>query len=136
MVCLIVIALSFEPNLYWFSYYSVDYRLGFVRCGLAGEILDLFPSGLHLTGLRTMRWLQPALFIVALVAVARKVAFGFSASERRLKIALLIPVLPFGFAFAVFSMHPDLFGVFALSAFALVLTGVKTNRSIMVSSAA
>lgn len=133
---LVVLASAFEPDLYWFSYYSVDYTLGFVRRGLAGEMLDLFPAGHYFTGLHILRWLPSTFFIVGLVAVAWTAAVRFGRSERRLMLALLIAVLPFGFAFAVFSAHPDLFAGAALAGFAVALTSAQNDRSILLTSAA
>ena len=72
------------------NYYAVDYRQGFVRRGLAGQILDLFPADRYFTGLLILRWLVPALFLVGLAAVAWTVAVRFGRSERRLMLALLI----------------------------------------------
>ncbi|MFW3112686.1 hypothetical protein MHAE_02845 [Mycobacterium haemophilum DSM 44634] len=131
LAALVVLAIAFEPDLYWFSYYSVDYTLGFVRRGLAGEMLDLFPAGHYFTGLHTLRWLSSTFFIGGLVAVAVR----FGRSERRLMLALLIAVLPFGFAFAVLSAHPDLFAGAALAGFAVTLASVKGDRSILFASA-
>jgi hypothetical protein len=124
-----------EPQIWWFTYFSVDYRLGFVRRGLAGEILDFFPAHLYFTGLLTLRWLVSTLFIIGLAAVAWTVAVKFGRSERRLMLALLIPVLPFGFAAAIYAPHPDLLAGAALAAFAATLASVKEDRTILSASA-
>ncbi|WP_045843344.1 hypothetical protein [Mycobacterium lepromatosis] len=50
-------------------------------------------------------------------------------------LALLIAVLPFGFAVTVFSEHPDLFTGIALARFAVTLASAKIDRSILFSSA-
>lgn len=136
LACMVAIAIAFEPEMYFFSYFSVDYTLGFVRRGLAGEMLDLFPADRYFTGLWTLRWLVSASFIVSLVVVAWTVAIRFGRSERRLMLALLIPVLPFGFAFAVFCPHSDLFAGAALAGFAAALAAVKEDRSVLFTSAA
>lgn len=88
----VAFASVFEPNLQFFSYYAIDYSQGFVRRGLAGEILDLFPADLYFTGLLILRWIVPALFVVGIAEVAWTVAVRFGRSERRLMLALLIPV--------------------------------------------
>jgi hypothetical protein len=132
---LVLLAITFEPDLYWFSYYAVDYTLGFVRRGLAGEMLDLFPVAHYFTGLRTLRWLPSVFFVVGLVTVAWAAAKR-GGSERRLMLALLTPALPFGFAFAVFSASPHLFGGVALAGFAMALASTKRDRSILFASAA
>ena len=130
----IAFACLFEPNLQFFSYYAVDYNQGFVRRGLAGEILDLFSAAHYFTGLLILRWLVPALFVVGIAAVAWTVAVRFGRSERRLMLALLIPVLPFGFVHAVVLPTPDLLGGAALAVFAVVLASAKTDRSLLFAS--
>lgn len=133
---LVYVAVVFEPDLYWFSYYSLDYSSGFIRRGLAGELLRLFPTDSYFTGLRTLRWLEPSIYIAGLLVVARTVAIRYGRSERRLMLALFIPVLPFGFAFAVLSAHPDLYGGAALAVFATVLASTQKDRAILLASAA
>ncbi|MDT7759105.1 MAG: hypothetical protein QOH27_5003 [Mycobacterium sp.] len=137
LTCLVAVALTaFVPQMYFFSYFSVDYTLGFARRGLAGELLDLFPADQYFTGLLTLRWLVSALFIVSLGAVAYTATVRFGRSERRLMLALLLPVLPFGFAFAIFCPHTDLLGAAALAAFAAMLGWCNEDRSIVLGSTA
>jgi hypothetical protein len=131
----IALAALFEPNLQFFSYYAINYDQGFVRRGLAGELLDLFPADLYFTGLLILRWLVPALFVAAIAVVAWTVAVRFGRSERRLMLALLIPMLPFGFARAVVVPTPDLVGAAALAVFAVTLVVVTKDRSLLVASA-
>lgn len=125
----------YQPQIWWFSYFSVDYRLGFVRRGLAGEMVDLFPADLYFTGLLTLRWLVSALFIIGLMPVAWTVAVRFGRSERRLMLALLIPVLPFGFGAAIYAPQPDLLAGAALAMFAAGLASMKGGRPILLASA-
>jgi len=132
---LTAIALTVVPDAYWYSYYSVDYTLGFVRRGLAGELLAVFGDQSYFTGLRVLRWFPTVFFVAGLAAVAWSVAIRSGRSERRLLMALLIPVLPFGFAFALFSARTDLFGAAALAAFAVALTTLTTARSVVTASA-
>src|SRR5215510_2559789 len=66
----VALAVLFEPNLQFFSYYAINYDQGFVRRGLAGELLRLFPADHYFTGLLILRWLIPALFVIGLAAVA------------------------------------------------------------------
>ena len=134
MASWVVFASVYEPNLQFFPYYAVDYSQGFVRRGLGGEILDLFPADLYFTGLLVLRWLVPALFGVGIAAVAWTVAVRFGRSERRLMLALLTPVLPFGFVHAVMLPTPDLLGEAALAVFAIVLASAKRERSLPVAS--
>jgi len=123
-----------EPNLQFFAYYAVNYDQGFVRRGLGGEILGLFPADSYFTGLLILRWLVTALFGAGIAAVAWAVALKFGRSERRLMLALLIPMLPLGVAHAVVLPTPDLVGEAVLAVFAVVLTSVKTRRSLLVAS--
>ncbi|MGO9228388.1 MAG: hypothetical protein ACLQKA_04125, partial [Bryobacteraceae bacterium] len=80
------------------------------------------------------RWLVPALFGVGIAAVAWTVAVRFGRSERRLMLALLIPMLPLGFVHAVVLPTPDLLGEAALAVFAVVLASAKRDRSLLVAS--
>ncbi len=131
---LLAIAVTVMPDLYWYSYFAVDYSLGFIRRGLAGELLGLFGPEHYFAGLRVLRWLPTVLFVAGLAAVAW--AVRPRRSERRLLLALLIPVLPFGFAFGVFSARTDLLAATALAVFACVLTLLHRTRSVLAASAA
>ncbi len=133
---LTAIALTFIPDLYWFSYYAVDYRMGFVRRGLAGELTKLFGEDRYFSGLAMLRWAPTILYSGGLALVAWVVAKRSGVSERRIMLALLIPVLPFGFAFALFSARPDLFGAAALLAFAAALKCSDSDRSVVIASTA
>lgn len=131
----VVLASLYESNVYFFTYYAVDYENGFVRRGLAGEILNLFPADFYFTGQLILRWLVPGIFLVGLSAVAWAVGFRHGRSERRLMLALLIPVLPFGFAGAVVNAQPNLVGEAALAGFAVAVAVLNTERSILAASA-
>jgi len=130
----VVFASIYEPDLQFFPYYAVDYSQGFVRRGLGGAILNLFPADLYFTGLLILRWLVPALFGVGIAAVAWTVAVRFGRAERRLMLALLTLVLPFGVVHAVVLPTPDLLGEAALAAFAVALASAKRDRSLPVAS--
>ena len=132
---LTLIAVTVVPDGYWFSYYSVDYTLGFVRRGLAGELVGLVPGDDYFTSLQILRWFPTVFFVLGLAVVARTVAVRSGRSERRLMMALLIPVLPFGFAFALFSARPDLFGATALVGFAVALKSTERDRTTLIASA-
>lgn len=134
MASSVAFASIYESNLQIFHYYAIDYSQGFVRRGLVGEILDLFPAELYFTGRLILRWLVPALFGVGIAAVAWTVAVRFGRSERRLMLALLVAVLPFGFVRAVVAPTPDLIGEAALAVFAVVLASAKRDRSPLVAS--
>jgi hypothetical protein len=116
---------------YWMSYYAVDYTFGFVRRGLAGELVGLVP-GHYFGAALGLRWLSTTIYLCALGLVACVVLFGRRRSERRLMVAMLIPLLPFGIPFAAYSARPDLFGAAALAVFAVAL---PLTRSRAVASA-
>jgi hypothetical protein len=117
----LLFAINIVPlDVYWLSYYAVDYTFGFVRRGLAGELVGLVP-GHYFGAALGLRWLSTAIYLGALGLVAGVVLFGRRRSERRLMVAMLIPLLPFGIPFAAYSARPDLFGAAALAAFAVAL---------------
>lgn len=123
------VAINVVPlDVYWTSYYAVDYSFGFVRRGLAGEIVGLVP-GHYFAAALGLRWLSTAIYLCALALVAGVVLFGRPRSERRLMVALLIPLLPFGIPFAAYSARPDLFGAAALAVFA-VAVGFASSRTV------
>lgn len=132
---LVLVAARFVPDGYWYSYFSVDYSQGFIRRGLAGEIVNLFPDERYFGALAVLRWIPTVLFALGLAAVAWFVAVRSGRSDRRWLLALLIPVLPFGFAFGVFSARTDLLGAAALALFAVALAVVTTRRAVIVISA-
>lgn len=131
---LLTIALTVIPDGYWYSYFVIDYTVGFIRRGLAGEILDLFGAQNYFGGLVVLRWVPTVFFVIGLALVAWSIAVRSGRSERRRLLALLIPVLPFGFAFGLFSARTDLLGGAALAAFAVVLTRVSTTRATVLAS--
>lgn len=133
---LLLIALTVVPDLYFFSYYSVDYSVGFIRRGLAGELLGVFPDEHYFSGLRVMRWIPSIIYLLALAAVAWTLCTRFGRSERRFLLALLVAVLPFGTAFALFSARPDLIGSAALATFATVLAAASSEQTVVRASAA
>lgn len=131
---LVAIAVTVIPDAYWYSYFSVDYTLGFVRRGLAGELLGVFGDD-YFGALRILRWLPTVFFAGGLAVVGWAVARGPVRSDRRVLMALLIPVLPFGFAFGLFSARTDLFAAAALAVYAVALTRAGGRRSVTLVSA-
>lgn len=117
-------------DMYWMSYYAADYSHGFVRRGLAGELVHLVPN--HYFGATLgLRWLSTAFYLCGLAAVAGAVLFGRCRSERRLMVAMAIPLLPFGVPFAAFSARPDLFGAAALALFSSALVFTRSRAVAM-----
>jgi hypothetical protein len=117
----LLFAINIVPiDAYWMSYYAVDYTFGFVRRGLAGELVGLVP-GHYFGAALGLRWLSTVIYLCTLGLLAGVVLFGRRRSERRLMVAMLIPLLPFGIPFAAYSARPDLFGAAALAVFAVAL---------------
>jgi hypothetical protein len=113
-------------DVYWISYYAVDYTFGFVRRGLAGELVGLAP-GHYFAAALGLRWSSTAIYLCALALVAGVVLLGQRRSERRLMVAMLIPLLPFGIPFAAYSARPDLFGAAALAVFTVALSIARSR---------
>lgn len=132
---LLVVGLTVVPDLYFYSYYSIDYSVGFIRRGLAGELLGLFPDEDYFTGLMVMRWIPSVVYLAALTVMGWALATRFGHSERRFLLALLVPVLPFGVAFALFSARPDLIGAATLVIFSVVLATTRSERILLSASA-
>lgn len=99
---LVALNLTVIPDTYRYSYYAIDYTVGPVRRGLAGELVGLLP-GDQFSQQRVGRWTSSIAFFIALAVLAWWIAAKSGRSERRLQVALLIVVLPFGFAFGLFS---------------------------------
>ena len=122
-------AINIVPlDVYWMSYYAVDYTFGFVRRGLAGELVGLVPGHWFAVTLG-LRWLSTAVYVGGLAVVAGVVLFARRRSERRLMVAMLIPLLPFGIPFAAYSARPDLFGAAALAVFTVALAFARSRAA-------
>ncbi|SPM35645.1 hypothetical protein MRAB57_3474 [Mycobacterium rhizamassiliense] len=113
-------------DVYWMSYYSADYTHGFVRRGLAGELAELIP-GHYFAAAFGLRWLTTIVYLCGLAAVTGVVLFSRHRSERRLMVAMVIPLLPFGVPFAALSARPDLFGAAALALFGSALAFTRSG---------
>lgn len=120
----------FPLDVYWMSYYTADYAHGFVRRGLAGELVGLVP-GHYFAATLTLRWLSTAVYLCSLATVAGVVLFSRHPSERRLMVAMLIPLLPFGVPFAALSARPDLFGGAVLALFSSALAFARSHAIAM-----
>ena len=111
----------FPVEQYLISYYLADYRFGFIRRGLAGELAGPVDGPYFFGHATTLRWLATISYLLGLAAVARVLVRG-GWSERRLMLVLLLPALSFGLPFAAYSARPDLFGAPALVLLALGLS--------------
>jgi hypothetical protein len=121
---------AFPLDVYWMSYYSTDYTHGFVRRGLAGELVGLVP-GHYFAAALSLRWLSTAVYLCGLAIVAGVVLFTHHRSDRRLMVAMMIPLLPFGLPFAAFSARPDLFGGATLALFTSALVFARSRAIAM-----
>ncbi|MCV7028224.1 hypothetical protein [Mycobacterium sherrisii] len=115
-------------DVYWMSYYSASYAHGFVRRGLAGELVGMFP-GHYFTVALGLRWVSTAVYLCGLAAVAAAVLVRRRRAERHLLVTMAIPLLPFGIPFAAYSARPDLFGGAALTLFATGLTFARSRAT-------
>jgi len=121
-VSLVWLAVALRPvDHYLVAYYLADYRFGFVRRGLAGELVGPSNDAGFFRRAVAVRWTITAVYLSALAVLAGAIVRA-GRSERRIMAALLVPVLPFGVPFAVFSARPDLLGASAVVALALGVT--------------
>lgn len=132
---LVALNLTLIPDTYWYSYYAIDYTVGFVRRGLAGELVGLLPGDDQFSEQRVGRWVSSGAFFIALAGLAWWIAVRSGRSERRIQIALLIIVLPFGFGFGLLQAGSTLFGGTALIVFGIAVAGAKSDRAVLVASA-
>ena len=105
---------GYDLSEYGRSLWYVTYRYGFVRRGLAGEILRIAVG--HTPSLRTVDFVQN---VVAAVMLAAAIALVVLLCRRRTVIAYaaaaLIVVSPFGLDTVGGQRRPDLFGYFLLA---------------------
>lgn len=133
---LLALNLTVIPDMYWYSYYAVDYTLGFVRRGLAGELVGLLPGDNAYLKQGVGRWVSSGAFFIALAVLAWWIAVRSGRSERRVQLALLIIVLPFGFGFGLLQAGATLFGGTALIGFGVAVARAGSDRRVLVTSAA
>jgi hypothetical protein len=130
-----LVAAVFSNAILWLSYYVVNYDFGFVRRGLAGELIRIFPFADYFTAAYTVLWGSTVVWLTALAVLIWLILSKGGRSGRSIMLALVVPVLPFSLSYAVYSPHPELFGMTALLAFSISLTRVRTARSRMILSA-
>ncbi len=122
-------AVIYPTGIYWLSYYFGNYQFGFVRRGLGGQIVALFPDEHYFTAAYTMLWASTAVWLIGLSVLMYVVWTSGMRSERKVMLALLIPVLPFAVSYGLYSPHPELFAMAALIALSIALTKVQTARA-------
>jgi len=125
----------FSNDLWWLQYYVVNYKFGFVRRGLGGELIRIFPDADYFTAAYAILWASIGVWLIALAMLTWLLVSTGIRSERRIMLALVVPVLPFSFTYAAYNPHPELFGMTALLAFSISLTKVRTARFRMIVSA-
>lgn len=127
----VVMSKVIATAIYWITYYAVDYSAGFVRRGLAGQIVTFFPSQYYFPVSYALMWGSFAFFLLGLAVVGFHLMYSGQRSERRLMTALAIPVLPFALTFAVFGPRPELYAAGCLWIFATTLTHCRTTRGVL-----
>jgi hypothetical protein len=125
----------FSNDLWWLQYYVVNYAPGFVRRGLGGELVRIFPRADYFTAAYAILWASIVVWLIALAALTWRILSTGARSQRKVLLALVVPVLPFSLSYAIYSPHPELFGMTALLAFSISLTTVRTPRARMILSA-
>ena len=133
---LMALALTVIPDTYWYSYYAIDYTVGFVRRGLAGELVGLLPGQNYFVEQRIGRWVSSGAYILGLAGLAWWIAKRSGQSERRIQLAFLVVVLPFGFAFGLLQAGSTLFGGAVLAGFAIAVAAATSDRSVSIASGA
>lgn len=124
----IVLSQVIATAIYWLTYYAVDYSAGFVRRGLAGQLVTIFPAEYYFPVSYALMWGSFAVYCIGLGVVMWQILHRGKRSERRLMTALLIPVLPFAITFAVFGPRPELYAAGALLIFATAMSRCTTAR--------
>ena len=135
LACLYFVVVMYSTAIYSLSYYGVNYRFGFVRRGLAGALIDIFPANDYFTAAYAVMWTPALVWAIAVARLIWVILFKGVRSERRIMLALLVSILPFSLAFYVFSPRPELLGMAALVVLGIYLRSVHNARSIIVASA-
>ncbi|OBJ90641.1 hypothetical protein [Mycobacterium asiaticum] len=117
------------------QYYAVNYDYGFVRRGLAGELISLFPYFDYFTVAYAIVWASAITWIICLAVLVWIVLSPDPSSQRRRMLALLIPVLPFSLSYAVYNSHPEIWGMSAFLLFSIAMRSACTDKSKVIYSA-
>lgn len=123
------VAFVFSNAIFWLNYYVPNYKFGFVRRGLGGEIIAWFPDSLYFPAAYTVLWTSTFVWLIALALLMRHVLSVGARSDRRIMLTLAIPVLPFALSYALYSPHPELFGMAALLTYGLCLARYQTPHA-------
>ncbi|WP_231639435.1 hypothetical protein [Mycobacterium sp. Marseille-P9652] len=125
----------FSNDLWWLQYYVPSYASGFVRRGLGGEFIRMFPRAHYFTVAYGILWASIVVSLIAIAVLMRRILSTGVRSQRRVLLALVVPVLPFALSYAIYSPHPELFGMAALVAFSCAVNAARTRRVFMLVSA-
>ncbi|QLL09606.1 hypothetical protein [Mycobacterium vicinigordonae] len=134
VVHLFIVLAVFSNTVMLLSYYAVSYRNGFVRRGLAGELLRVFPESDYFGAAYAILWVSTIVWLIALGVLMWLVLSPNIRSERRVLLALLIPVLPFSYSYAIYNSHPEILGMSALLAFSIAIWKARTSRVRVIAS--
>ncbi len=115
--------LAFLPGPTEFGYWVVDYRFGFVRRGMGGEIADAL--GPH--GYAILPWVCIAVFLVAIAAMAWAI-FAARGVDPGVKngLAIVFILLPCSTIYGLMNARPELLGAALLITSALFLQRTET----------
>jgi len=132
---LYIVLVAFPTAIYWLSYNVANYHFGFVRRGLGGELIRIFPEKYYFIVSYALMWAPAIVWLVALAVWMWIIVSRGARTERRIMLALLVPVLPFSISYALYSPHPEHAGMAAVLAFSIALTRVRSTRSRLIVSA-
>ncbi|AKK28740.1 hypothetical protein [Mycobacterium sp. EPa45] len=133
--CHLFVTLVLYPTaIYWMTYYVPNYEFGFVRRGLGGAVIRMLPDTEYFTAAYTMMWAPVVVWLVALAALIWLILRSGEYSARRVMLAMLLPVLPFAFSYAVYTPRPELYAMSALVVLCIALTRLQSDRSMLIVS--
>jgi hypothetical protein len=128
---LAVVLVLYPSEIYWLSYYVNNYEFGFVRRGLGGQLVRMVPEAHYFVAAYTLMWAPVVIWFLTLAVLLRQILAHGVRSNRRVMLALLFPVLPFAFSYAVYTPRPELLAMSALVAFGIVLRGIDSGRRLL-----
>lgn len=111
------------------QYYAINYKYGFVRRGLAGELIRIFPEHNYFDVAYAILWASAITWLICLAFFVWLVLKPNPGSERRRMLALLVPVLPFSVSYLVYNAHPEIWGMSALVIFSIAVRSAGSRRS-------
>ncbi|GAA4400183.1 membrane protein [Tsukamurella soli] len=124
--------LAVPPGPTEFGYWVVDYRFGFVRRGMAGEIADAL--GPH--GYAILPWVCIAVFLAAIAAMARAI-FTYRGVDPAVRngLAIVFILLPCSTLYGLMNARPELLGAALSITSTLILRRTQTYSRALVTSA-